>query len=507
MAQDNDEIIAKIAKNDPYLTSVSLFSLDDERKSSLIGALETNTKLKVLHVIGNKFTDVELQGIAKSNFNGLNLSVSNLTDQKLSCLGTMTRLTFLAIEKNQITAQGILNLSLLPNLTRLDAGSNVIKDEGAIVLASHLSITVLDVSFNKISDVGIVALANNTRLRRLWVNNNLITSAGLLALANNTNLTGLSLRDNKITDADIYPFRQNSTLRYFDIGCNHTLTVAGTATVAGMTNLISLCMTAIPVNQLGIMNLTQNTSLTKLHLDYCQIDDMVVSFLERMTSLTTLSLSNNLIKDRGAQDLANSQSLTSLTLDYNSITRVGAKALAENTKLISLILNGNEIDDEGARLFLANRNLIDITVHNSQTTNDTFKEVRRGEQLNRLAKDVQFIDQVVEIAKGCRQSQSSVWRTLPNEIVIIILMYVRGYNTRSDEQVINTCLFLLRTIRSTSQGKLNWNTNLQKSTFFKQWNQEKLKEVRSHFPKSEATTKTPQVTTQLYEKANDTKKL
>ncbi|XP_068748870.1 NLR family CARD domain-containing protein 3-like isoform X2 [Montipora capricornis] len=109
-----------------------------------------------------------------------------------------------------------------------------------------------------------------------------------------------------------------------------------------------------------IETMKTNSTVTRLHLRQCNVDDASASALaERLkenSTLTSLTLSYNAIGDVGADALAEglkeNSTLTSLNLSNNGIGEVGADALAEglkeNSTLTSLNLANNAIGEVGA---------------------------------------------------------------------------------------------------------------------------------------------------------------
>ncbi|MEG4360589.1 leucine-rich repeat domain-containing protein, partial [Microcoleus sp. C2C6] len=110
----------------------------------------------------------------------------------ISFLGSLTNLTTLNLNNNQIT--DISFLGSLTNLTTLNLNNNQITDISFLGLLTNL--TTLYLNFNQITDIS--ALRKLTNLTTLDLNFNQITD--ISALRKLTNLTKLDLYDNQITD-------------------------------------------------------------------------------------------------------------------------------------------------------------------------------------------------------------------------------------------------------------------------------------------------------------------
>lgn len=87
------------------------------------------------------------------------------------------------------------------------------------------------------------------------------------------------------------------------------------------------------------------SSLTRLEISNCRLDDDTIEPLEKMRSLLHLDLSRNVIGSM--ETVSKIRSLVSLKMSYNAIDWRGLKGIDRLTKLLSLNLGHNTIGEDG----------------------------------------------------------------------------------------------------------------------------------------------------------------
>jgi hypothetical protein len=210
-------------------------------------------------------------------------------------------------------------------------------------------------------------------------------------------------------------------------------------------------------------------------------------------TLTKLDLSS---QGLNASDIAilldaikNNDHLRSLNISSNNIGQEGAKALARNTSLTSLDLTNNLNMGFCVSDFFNNTTLIDFKMSGFSVFDGQAKQaLQKHVALNKKAKELQFIEQVIEIAKGTRPTQEkSLLRHLSDAHLLLIFSYVAGNALRKPDHVVEVSRFLLTTIKLATKGTLNWPRANQQAKFFKHWDEKTWKEVESRLPKKSAT--------------------
>eukprot|EP00566_Odontella_aurita_P011166 CAMPEP_0113575360 /NCGR_PEP_ID=MMETSP0015_2-20120614/27650_1 /TAXON_ID=2838 /ORGANISM="Odontella" /LENGTH=411 /DNA_ID=CAMNT_0000478581 /DNA_START=42 /DNA_END=1277 /DNA_ORIENTATION=- /assembly_acc=CAM_ASM_000160 len=197
-ATDVDDIIERIAANDPSLTLTSIYlneneSIDAAACVRIAEALRGNTHLTLLLLRFNDIGDVGASALAETLKCNTTLAHLDLRHNDIGSVGALelsemlksnTTLTYLSLEGNGIGNDGTSALAeaLKSNttLTVLSLNNNGIGNDGASVLAemlkSNVSLIKLSLSYNDIGDDGasalVEALQSNATLTQLYSYNN-----------------------------------------------------------------------------------------------------------------------------------------------------------------------------------------------------------------------------------------------------------------------------------------------------------------------------------------------
>lgn len=468
-----------------------------------------------MHKFGTEVLVRFLDRINEHNPNLTHLALNNFRMKPLdaeflaAALQRNSYITSLDLKFNRLRAEGAKLIAEVTTLKVLDISGNKIGDEGAEALARNFHLTSLTVTLcSRIGFVGVTALAKNTTLKELDLGGNHIGDGGAQALAENTTLRTLGLQSCGLSLLGIAVLLKNTTLTSLSLGYND-LKNEGAILLASSTTLFSLSLMANRIGFQGIKALAQNTNLTSLNLtrnnfvpelgdSSTAAEEMtkqravldVFGFLAANRNLWSINLTETGVRDEHIVTLAQSSSLTRIDLSYSFVSSRGLSALAENTQLASLcFLDCNTQDRVLTAIFENNINLttFDFGYSTNQTTGYSYKkapELQKIATLNKKAKELQFIETVIEVAKSKRELQTSIFQFLPPELIVYILTYVAGNTLRKRESVVKTCIFLLETIGTSTEGNLNWSVSVSTSLFFKKWQQPDYDEVKSRYPKA-----------------------
>ena len=175
MVAFNGEVLIRIRRNDPYLLTLGFIyhGVTGDQAEQLANALEKNTKVKWLTLVGNVIGDAGLEALAKSlerntAIDSLHLGDCGITDagvqdiaHTLLCNRTLRKVS---LRHNGITNSGALYLSraLLRNqtLSYLNLYCNNIKDEGVMLLACAIQ---LNSGLNTLGFMGLMISAEGGR--------------------------------------------------------------------------------------------------------------------------------------------------------------------------------------------------------------------------------------------------------------------------------------------------------------------------------------------------------
>ena len=300
---------------------------------------------------------ITIIGISDCNFNGE--KVKYLSE----FLKVNSSLKYLYLIFNQIADWELKDLSdalkINSSLTELDLSSNNIGANGAKYLSGALKINntlqVLNLNQNELRDEGVMflseALISNSSLCKIDLAANHIFNNGLYhiceALKNNTRLTYICLNFNVLTEIGAEYISEvlsmNSTITHMILSENHFYDTR-------RVNYISKA-------------LLKNTSLLKLDLSSCDIEDfgcgLISEALKINTTLIDINLSYNNIRNMGAkfisEALKENTSIKFISLLHNRINDDGAICLLESLKInygiAQMDVSGNEIKDEILKSF------------------------------------------------------------------------------------------------------------------------------------------------------------
>ncbi len=334
-------------------------------------------------------------------------------------------------------------------------------------------VTFLDISDNRISKEGLAILVTSRYLISLNINNNAVGDAGALALAASSRLLSLKAKKNQIGLIGAKAFAMNTTLTELNLGAN-SIKDEGAKIMAQNTRLTALGVSASELGMPGLLALADNTRL--MHLN----------------------VSLNRLQNTGANILAKKKNLISLKAAHCEIGDEGAKGLANNSYLIRLDLSFNAIRSLSSSVFVENLNLRDLDLLANPLEANVQNQIRRAIKDNTKARELLFVEQVVEIAKGCRPSQNLLLGTLPTDLWLLIFFHLAAQLglKRTPEELTNACRFLMTTVRMTTETTLNWRTR-NKSGFFRAWNNpNRYQELKERYLKICApTTLKPEETT------------
>lgn len=249
---------------------------------------------------------------------------------------------------------------------------------------------------------------------------------------------------------------------------------------------IALNVASNAIGEKGAKALANNKQIISLNINNNNIGVEGAKALAQNNHILQLEAIGNNIGAEGAKAFANNKKLLYLDISRNNITDEGAKAFANNETLLNLGISENNITDEGAKALTNNNSLLEIKGRWSNKFSDPIiQELEKALKLNKKAKELTFIEQVIEVAKGSRLSQTnSQLKQLPTDLLLIVLSYVANYAIRSPREVQEVCQFLLKTIKLSSKGTLDWSQ--AKTKFFKEWDPVELQKIRERSQKREA---------------------
>ena len=357
----------KVAKSLQHITTIKVLYLDNnnipqEASEELALAIKSNKQLEKLSL----------------NDNNLHSSAIFI----LNCLATITTLTVLVLNNNQIPHEaGEALASVIMHNTRLEElylHSNNL-GIGTVKIAKSLqhitTLKMLSLGSNSIpqeaSEELALAIESNQLLKKLWVSNNNLHSSAIVflnSLATNTTLTVLNLNNNQISqesgEALAFVIMHNTRLEELYLDSNNlgigTLKVARSLQHITTVKVLSLDNNNIPqeASEELALAIKSNKQLEKLSLNDNNLHSSAIVFLNSLATITTLTvlvLNNNQIPHEAGEALASvimhNTRLEELYLDSNNLgigTLKVARSLQHITAVKVLSLENNNIPQEAS---------------------------------------------------------------------------------------------------------------------------------------------------------------
>jgi hypothetical protein len=176
------------------------------------------------------------------------------------------------------------------------------------------------------------------------------------------------------------------------------ITDAALAHLAGLTNLISLKVTGIPITGAGLMHLKGLTNLGVLRLDYTRVTDAGLAHLKGLSNLCFLGLAFTPVTDAGLSHIAGLHNLRSLVLGNTRVTNEGLVHLKGLNNLEFLDLSGTPVTDAGLVHLEELHNLSFVVLKGTKVTGAGLKHLRMLDSLG--LSDTHFTDAGLAHLKG-----------------------------------------------------------------------------------------------------------
>ncbi len=209
-------------KDAPKVTDLSHFTSVDFSMgafSSKVLAAMLQSPLVELRLDFAALSKEDLENLAKQeSIETIWFTGASLRDEQLANLGTLPRLTSLALKSTALSSRALelMGGAGFQSLRRLHLPANI-DDQGVDFLVRGESlITELDLSFSKISDAAGKALAS-LKIETLYLNDTAFGDAGLEQLKNSPTLKVLFLNGSKITDKGLTQLAEMSALEHLEL--------------------------------------------------------------------------------------------------------------------------------------------------------------------------------------------------------------------------------------------------------------------------------------------------
>jgi len=184
---------------------------DEEEARHVLGLMETILEWprlqagQKLDLLSTEIGDRELGNLLESlqDLRFLSLAETQVGDNGLDHLTSLSHLQELHLDHTRITDQGLDKLSALPDLKILDLKGTGISDDGLSRLSGLVGLTGLYLTRTAVSDAGLAHLSPLKNLETLILWDTSVSDAGLVHLQSLGNLKELILWNTRITQEGV----------------------------------------------------------------------------------------------------------------------------------------------------------------------------------------------------------------------------------------------------------------------------------------------------------------
>lgn len=273
----------------------------------------------------------------------LDLAHNNLNGQIPAELGSLTSLTYLALDTNQISGQIPAGLGNLSNLCGLILSSNQLTGQIPTTLGNLTNLRTLNLFYNQLSGQIPVELGSLTNLESLSLSGNQLSGTIPAQLGALSNLGFLALDMNLLTGSIPPELGSLRNLWWLNLDGNQ-LTGQIPSELGNLTNLQHLYLANNQLTGQIPPSLGNMSSLCRLLLGFNQLSGQIPAELGNLTNLEDLNVHGNQLSGLIPAALGNLTNLEHLYLDSNQLSGQIPAELGDLTSLIDMNLSTNRLD-------------------------------------------------------------------------------------------------------------------------------------------------------------------
>ena len=186
------------------------------------------------------------------------------------------RITSISFMDEPLTDQQLESLHdelhSLPNLNRLLLEDTMISDEGLSVVADIKKLSWIRLDGTTVTDEGVALLQSLALMKELGLARTSVTDVGLKHLDKMSQLRTLMLSDTQVTDAGVFHLKDKASLRMLTLR-NTGITDDGLPGIAGLANLETLDLAGTNTTNNGLRHLDQLNQLRNLSLEGTKVTE------------------------------------------------------------------------------------------------------------------------------------------------------------------------------------------------------------------------------------------
>jgi len=266
-------------------------------------------------------------------------------------------------------------------ITRMDLADNNVSSLGVPYIALQKSVESLHLEGTKIKDSDLTYIANMPKLERLYLDSTAVTDEGVKHLANMTSLEKLSLENTSVADKGIASLTK---LNLSELHLSNTRVRAeGLTSIAKFSKLKHLDLGAyFPKGDKNLIALAANKELEWLDLRDSEIAVEDLDEVAQISSLCKLVLANCKIEEGAITALETLPNLKTLDLSFTNFSLSKLEELVKLPALDTLILANSDVDDALLTLVAVKLpGLKHIDLRNTNITEKGLLELRKLSQL------------------------------------------------------------------------------------------------------------------------------
>jgi len=300
-----------------------------------------------------------------------------LTDEDMTALLLLTRLTHIDVGPGKVTTAGMAQLAKLPELYSLGLYGLVIDDKLLEALASAPRLAHLNLGSTRgVTDAGLAHVAKIKHLKWLTLDRVEISDAGLAALSGCKTLERLSLQQMpKVTDEGLKHVAALPNLQMLSLNFTRINTGLEHLTASKSLQQISLMNTA--VDDQGAAHLAGIPTLRRLFIWGTAITDASMKAIGTLTNLETLYLNRTKITDKGLEELKNLKQLKTLWLSETAVGDAGMAALTD-LPLAGITIDDTQVGDAGLAILTKIPTLHTLNARKSKITDAGVVDARKA---------------------------------------------------------------------------------------------------------------------------------
>lgn len=267
----------------------------------------------------------------------------------------------------------------------LDLSNSNVTDEGMEIVQSLTNLRWLDISNTKITDVGLKKLSKFDKLTYLRVKNTPVNGTSLEGAAYVPVLESLNLSYTQISDHTFKYLNQAKNLQALYLE-ETSVSERGLSLIENFSKLQILFMPKGIYGDDTARILSKFPDLigeTLINIQFSLTDEGLKS-LSKIKEMTKLELVNSNISEEGYQLLKNFKDIYFLSLSGSNFTDAAVIQIDQLPALRILNLSGTQVTDQGIKTLLKYNKISELDVSNTQVTDDIFPFLRPKEHLTAL---------------------------------------------------------------------------------------------------------------------------